>query len=128
LCAVEIQAHRANDTLAIRRLLAAAPSSVELDVGVAGGELVVAHDLDHADASGLHLERALELADGVPVVLDAKCFPPQTPGVQEFAEALRPTLTGISICSFSEPLLARVARLRSTVPTTLLFAEPMRIA
>jgi Glycerophosphoryl diester phosphodiesterase family len=125
---LEIQAHRGNDTLTLRRLLAATPSSVELDVGVAGGELVVAHDLDHADASGLGFERALELAVGVPVVIDAKCFPPQTPTVHEFAEALRPHLTRISVCSFSEPLLTRVARLRSTVQTTFLFTKPMRIA
>jgi hypothetical protein len=128
LWAVEIQAHRGNDSLTLRRLLAAEPSSVELDAGLAGGELVVAHDLDHGDASGLGFARALELAGTVPVVVDAKCFPPRTPSVQEFAEALRPHLARVSVCSFSEPLLARVARLRSTVPTTFLFTEPMRIA
>jgi glycerophosphoryl diester phosphodiesterase len=125
---LEIQAHRANDPLTLRRLLAASPSSLELDVGVAAGGLVVAHDLDHRDASGLTLERVLELAGDLPVVVDAKCFPPETPPAAEFAEALRPNLTRIAVCSFSEPLLARIARLRSTVPTTLLFAEPMRIA
>ena len=59
----EIQAHRGNDPLTIRRLLAAAPSSLELDVGLADGRLVVAHDVDHGDASGLGI-RARARAGG----------------------------------------------------------------
>jgi glycerophosphoryl diester phosphodiesterase len=124
----EIQAHRVNDRLTLRRMLSAAPSSIEIDVGVADGELVVAHDVDHADASGLRFERALELAGETAVVVEAKCFPRATPTPREFVQGLRPHLTRIAVCSFSEPLLAEVARLRSTVETTFLFAEPMRIA
>jgi glycerophosphoryl diester phosphodiesterase len=124
----EIQAHRANDQLTLRRMVAARPSSVELDVGLADGDLVIAHDLDHADASGLSLGRALELAAGTPMVVDAKCFPPATPRAHEFLSALRPHLAEIAVCSFSEPLLARITRLRPSVETTLLFAEPTRIA
>ena len=109
-------------------MVAAAPTSVELDVGVANGELVVAHDVDHADASGLQFERALELAGETKVVVEAKCFPRLTPSPREFVDALRPYLTRIAVCSFSESVLADVARLRSSVETTFLFDEPMRIA
>ena len=76
---LEIQAHRANDRLTLRRLLAAAPSSVELDIGLREGELVVAHDVDLADASGLSIDRALAAAGDRRLVLEAKCFPPATP-------------------------------------------------
>lgn len=124
----EIQAHRANDRLTLRRMLAAAPSSVELDVGVANGEVVVAHDIDLGDASGLRFERALELAAGMQVVVDVKCFPPATPPPADFVAALRPHLTRIAVCSFSEPVLAEIARLRSRVETTLLVTEPGPIA
>jgi glycerophosphoryl diester phosphodiesterase len=124
----EIQAHRANDAMALRRMLAAAPSSLELDVGVADGEVVVAHDVDHADASGLSFERALQLARETPVVVEAKCFPPATPQAGAFVAALRPYLARIAVCSFSEGVLAEVARLRSRAKTTLLFSEPGRIA
>jgi glycerophosphoryl diester phosphodiesterase len=125
---LEIQAHRGNDRLALRRLLAASPTSVELDVGVADGAVVVAHDLDHGDASGLRFERALQLAGETPVVVDVKCFPPATPPPREFVAALRPYLDRIAVCSFSEPVLAGIARLRSRVETTLLVAQPARIA
>jgi glycerophosphoryl diester phosphodiesterase len=124
----EVQAHRGNDQLTLRRLVATAPSSVELDLGVSDGRLVVAHDLDLGDATGLSLERALELAGDTPVVVDVKCFPPATPSAQAFVDALRPQLGRLRVCSFSEPVLARIARLRPSVETTLLFAEPTRIA
>jgi hypothetical protein len=124
----EIQAHRANDAVTLRRMLSTEPTSLELDVGVAGGELVVAHDVDHGDASGFSLERALELAGKTTVVVEAKCFPPTTPSAGEFVTALRPYLGEIAICSFSESFLAQVSRLRSSVRTTRLFAEPKGIA
>jgi hypothetical protein len=49
----EIRAHRANDAVTLRPMLAARPTSLELDVGVVDGRLAVAHDVDHSDASGL---------------------------------------------------------------------------
>jgi glycerophosphoryl diester phosphodiesterase len=125
--AFEIQAHRGNDPLTMRRMLAAGPSSIELDVGLADGRLVVAHDVDHGDASGLAFERALELAGGTTVVVEAKCFPRVTPSPHEFVQALRPYLTRIEVCSFSEPLLAEIGRLRSRVETTFLFNRPQPI-
>jgi hypothetical protein len=124
----EIQAHRANDRLAIRRLLAAGPTSLELDVGVAGDRPVVAHDLDHGDAAGLEIEHAIVLAGATPVVVEAKCFPPATPTPREFVAALRPYLARISVCAFSEPVLCEIARLRSRVETTLLVSEAAPIA
>jgi glycerophosphoryl diester phosphodiesterase len=123
----EIQAHRGNDQLALRRLLSAAPSTVELDVGVADGELVVAHDVDHGDASGLTVERALALARATPVVLEAKCFPPRTPSPAAFAAALRPHLARVAVASFDERVLSEVARHRR-VATTFLFEQPLRVA
>jgi glycerophosphoryl diester phosphodiesterase len=126
--AFEIQAHRGNDPLTIRRMLAAGPSSIELDIGLADDELVVAHDVDHRDASGMSFERALELAGDTTVVIEAKCFPPMTPSPHEFVQALRPYLTRIEVCSFSEPLLAEIGRLRSKVETTFLLNRPQPIA
>ena len=125
--AFEIQAHRGNDPLTIRRLLAAAPSSLELDVGLADGRLVVAHDVDHGDASGLGFEQALELAAATPVMVEAKCFPALTPPPSAFVEALRPYLAQIAVCSFSEPVLAEIARLRGRVETTFLFDRPQPV-
>lgn len=125
--AFEIQAHRGNDLLTVRRMLAAAPSSLELDVGLSDGRLVVAHDADHGDASGMSFDRVLELARGTELVVEAKCFPPATPSAREFVQALRPYLDRISVCSFSEPVLAEIGRLRGTVETTFLFdrAQPI---
>ncbi len=125
--AFEIQAHRGNDRLTLRRLLAGSPSSLELDVGLADGHLVVAHDVDHGDASGLAFEHALRLANGTQLVVEAKCFPPATPAAHEFVQALRPHLAQISVCSFSEPLLAEISRLRGAVETTFLFDRPQPI-
>lgn len=126
--AFEIQAHRGNDQLTIRRLLAASPTSLELDVGLADGRLIVAHDVDHGDASGLGFDRALELAGETTVVVEAKCFPPETPSAREFVEAVRPYLDRIAVCSFSEAVLAEIAHLRSSVETTFLFNRPQPIA
>lgn len=120
----EIQAHRGNDQLALRRLLAARPSSLELDVGLSADGLVVAHDTDLADASGLRLEQALRAAGDVPVVVEAKCFPPATPDAAAFARALAPYLDRISLCSFSERVLVEARRLHESLATTFLFKEP----
>jgi len=123
----EIQAHRGNDQVALRRLLAAAPTSLELDVGLSDGGLVVAHDVDLADASGLRLEHALRAAREIPVVVEAKCFPPATPGARAFAEALAPYLDRISLCSFSASVLVEARRLHEPLATTFLFKEPVRL-
>ena len=108
-------------------MLAASPSSLELDVGLADGRLVVAHDVDHGDASGMRFDRALELAGDTRVVVEAKCFPLETPSPQAFVAALRPHLTHIAVCSYSEPVLAEITRLRSSVETTFLFNRPQPI-
>lgn len=123
----EIQAHRGNDQLALRRLLAASPSSVEIDVGLAGDALVVAHDTDHGDASGITVERVLEVVGDVTLVVEAKCFPPLTAPPAAFAAALRPYLARIAVCSFDERVLSAVARHRR-VATTFLFEQPLRVA
>jgi Glycerophosphoryl diester phosphodiesterase family len=124
----EIQGHRANDALVLRRLLAAGPSSVEADVGLSPAGLVVAHETDLSDASGLTVERLLAAADDTPVVLEAKCFPGETPGASDFVQALRPLLAKVSVASFDEHVVATVARLRPSTPTTFLFATPLHAA
>ena len=125
--AFEIQAHRGNDPLTIRRMLAASPLALELDIGLSDGRIVVAHDIDHGDASGMPFDRALELAGNTQLVVETKCFPPATPSPHEFVQALRPYLNRISVCSYSEPLLAEIGRLRGSVETTFLFdrAQPI---
>lgn len=125
--AFEIQAHRCNDELTLSRLLAADPSSVELDVGLANGELVVAHDTDLSDATGLGLADALAAARGVRVIVEAKCFPPATPSPRAFAGALRPYLGEIALCSFEERVLVEAQRLRPELETTFLFERPLRL-
>ena len=122
----EIQAHRGNDELTLRRLLATAPTSVEIDVGVTGGEAVVAHDTDFADASGLRLEEALAAAGRTTVVVEAKCFPAATPSPHAFALALEPHLGRIQLCSFEERVLAEARRLEPLLATTFLFKKPTR--
>ena len=124
----EIQAHRGNDELTLRRLLATAPTSVEIDVGVAAGELVVAHDTDFADASGLRLEEALATAGQTPVVVEAKCFPAETPSPRAFARALAPHLGRIQLCSFERWVLVESRRLEPSLATTFLFKEPTRLS
>lgn len=126
--AFEIQAHRANDALTLRRLLAARPTTIEVDVGLGPSGLVVAHDTDLADASGLTLDELLAAAGAIPVVLDVKCFPPATPDRAAFVKGLQPYLGQVSICSFDEQLVAAVARRRPATPTTFLFASPLEAA
>lgn len=123
----EIQAHRGNDQVSLRRLLAAAPSSVELDVGALAGEVVVAHDTDLRDASGLRLDDALRAAAETTVVVEAKCFPPETPSPRAFAVALAPYLERIQLCSFEPLVLAEARRLAPGLVTTFLFKVPMRM-
>jgi hypothetical protein len=125
---LEVQAHRANDALTLRRLLATRPTSIEIDVGLGAGGLVVAHDLDLADASGLLVDDVLEAAGDTPVVLDVKCFPPTTPARSAFLAAIRPYLSRVSICAFDEQLVAEIARRRPETPTTFLFSSPLRAA
>jgi glycerophosphoryl diester phosphodiesterase len=125
---LEIQAHRGNDAFVLRRLLAAGPSSVEADVGLSPDGLVVAHETDLSDASGLTVERLLAAAGDIPVVLEAKCFPGASPSPSEFVQALRPLLPQVSVASFTECVVAMVARLRPSTPTTFLFATPLHAA
>jgi glycerophosphoryl diester phosphodiesterase len=124
----EVQAHRGNDALVLRRLLAAGPSSVEADVGLSAAGLVVAHDTDLGDASGLTVAGLCAAAAGTPLVLDVKCFPPDTPGPSAFVRALRPLLGGVSIASFDERVVDEIARLRPATPPTFLFERPLRAA
>jgi len=124
----EIQAHRGNDELTLRRLLATAPTSVEIDVGVAAGEPVVAHDTDFADASGLRLEEALAAAGRTTVVVEAKCFPAETPSPRAFVQALEPYLETIQLCSFEGRVLGEARRLAPVLATTFLFKEPTRLS
>ncbi len=123
----EIQAHRGNDELTLRRLLATAPTSVEIDVGVAANELIVAHDTDFADASGLCLEEALAAAGRTTVVVEAKCFPAETPSPRAFARALAAHLERIQLCSFERRVLDEARRLEPCLATTFLFTEPTRL-
>ena len=124
----EVQAHRGNDALVLRRLLAASPSSVEVDVGLSSAGLVVAHEIDLSDASGLTVEELLAAAGDTPVVLEAKYSPGSTPTPTEFVRALRPLLAKVSVASFDEQVVASVAGLRPSTPTTFLFARPLRPA
>src|SRR5215211_4496504 len=108
----EIQAHRGNSELAVRSLLAAAPTSVEVDVGVsADGAVVVSHEV-----------RATT------VVVEAKSFPPHTVTPREFARALEPYLPRITLASFDNGVLAHARRLHRPLETTFLFEVPVRVA
>jgi glycerophosphoryl diester phosphodiesterase len=124
----EIQAHRGNDPLTLRRLLAGGPTSLEVDVGVIGAAVVVAHEADFSDASGLGVDEVLRHAGSTPVLLEAKCFPPETPDPAAFAHALRPYLERIALASFDERLLTEARRLRPSLRTTCLYDEPLRRA
>jgi hypothetical protein len=124
----EIQAHRGNDAVVLRRLLAASPTSVEADVGLSPAGLVVAHETDLSDASCLTVEQLLAGAGDTPVVLEAKCFPDETPGPSEFVRALRPLLPVVSVASFDERVVAEITHLRPATPTTLLFDRPLGAA
>jgi glycerophosphoryl diester phosphodiesterase len=124
----EVQAHRGNDELTLRRLLQTAPSSVEIDIGLIAGEIVIAHDTDLADASGLTMDAALLAAGGSTVVIEAKCFPPETPSPRAFVAALQPYLARIALCSFEERVLVEALRARPTLETTFLFKSPQPLA
>jgi glycerophosphoryl diester phosphodiesterase len=99
---VEIQAHRGNDRLSMRRLLAAAPTSLRIDVELAG----------------FTIDRALELAGDTRLVLAAG---------NGLARTLRPYLDRVAVASFDERLLEQLRRYRD-VDTTLLFTRPLRVA
>lgn len=99
---LEIQAPRGNDRLTLRRVLVAAPTSVRIDLELAG----------------LTIDRALELAGDVRVVLAA---------AHGSAHTLRPYLDRVAVASYDERLLEEVGRFRS-VDTTLLFTRPLRVA
>ena len=115
-----------NDALTLQRLLDASPSSVEIDVGLSPAGLVIAHEPDLSDASGLTVDEVLLAARETTVVLEAKCRPGKTPGPEAFAAALRPLLERVSVGSFEERMLAEVGRLRPETPTTFLFDRPCR--
>src|SRR5215208_736423 len=148
----EIQAHRGTSAEAIRALLAAAPSSLEIDVGVlADGAVVVSHevrattleclpspllgtpwrDLTTEEARTLGritLDEALALAGDTPVNVEAKSFPPHTGSAREFADALEPYLDRISLCSFDKRVLTHARRRHRALETTFLFEAPLRAA
>jgi glycerophosphoryl diester phosphodiesterase len=99
---LEIQAHRANDRLTMRRLLAAGPTSLRVDLELAG----------------FTIDRALELAGDLRVVLVA---------AHGLAHTLRPYLDRVAVASSDERLLEELRRFRD-VETTLLFSRPLRVA
>lgn len=125
----EIQAHRCNDPFRLKRRLVSLPTSIELDVGLSeDGRLLVAHEYDLSDAAGMTLDDARGLAGSTPLVVEAKCSPPETPPAASFADALRPFLTSASVISFDERVLIEVRRRCTRTPTTILFAEPLKRA
>jgi glycerophosphoryl diester phosphodiesterase len=124
---IEVQGHRSNDEETLLRHLGARADSVELDVGLREGALVVAHDADFADASGLTLDRALELAGSTELVVEAKCYPPETPQPEEFAEALEPYLDRIRVISFEPWVLREVRKRRPEAAIGFLFEEPVEV-
>jgi len=126
--AIEIQAHRGNDLLRLRRLLAAAPSSVEIDVGLGPDGPVAAHESDLSDAASIKVAELIAAAGDTSVVLEAKCFPPATPSPHGFVQALRPLLGRVAVASFDERVIAQVARVSPATPTTFLFEQPLRAA
>jgi glycerophosphoryl diester phosphodiesterase len=127
--AFEIQAHRGNDEHSLRRLVAAGPSTVEIDVGIsAGGLPVAAHEPDLSDSTGLTVGDAIALAGAVPLIVEAKCVTPLTPGPRSFVQALTPFLRQIALCSFEEGVLAEARRSYAGIATTFLFEKPLCIA
>jgi glycerophosphoryl diester phosphodiesterase len=148
----EIQAHRANSALALRGHRLALPSSLEVDVGVlADGAVVVGHEVrattlecppssrlglpwrDQTSREArllgrLTLDRALELAGDVPVVVEAKSSEPFTVGPREFVDALEPYLPRISLGSFDKRILTQARRRHRALETTFLFEVPVRAA
>jgi glycerophosphoryl diester phosphodiesterase len=125
----ELQAHRGNSSLALQRHVGAGPDAIEVDVGLTrDGTLLLAHEPDLSDTTGLTLASAIEIAGKTPLVVEAKCSPPETAPPVAFAVALLPFLDRISVISFDERVLIEVRKRRSRTPTTLLFAEPLRRA
>lgn len=124
---IEVQGHRANDEETLERHLAAGADTLELDVGLRDGRLVVAHETDLDDASGLTLDRALELAGTTPLVVEAKCYPPETPQPEEFAAALEPYLERIRVISFEPWVLREVRKRRPDAAIGFLFEEPVEV-
>lgn len=125
----EVQAHRGNDPFRLKRLLVGRPTSVELDVGLAPeGRLIVSHEHDLSDATGMTLDDVHEIAGGVPLVVEVKCAPPATASPAAFAHALRPHLKHVSVISFDERVLIEVHRRCTRTPLTILFDEPLRRA
>ncbi len=124
---IEVQGHRSNDEETLRRHLEAGADSIELDVGLRDGALVVAHETDLEDASGLTLDRALELAGSIPLVVEAKCYPPETPQPEDFAAALEPYLDRIRVISFEPWVLRGVRKRNSDTSIGFLFEEPVEL-
>src|SRR5215211_4344833 len=149
---LEIQGHRGNSEFALRSLLAGAPTSVEIDVGVtADGAVVVSHEvrattvecrpslllgkpwpeLSAADARALGrltLDQALAFAGSTLVTVEAKSFPPHTAAPREFARALQPYLPRITLSSFDKRVLSHARRLHRPLETTFLLEVPVRVA
>jgi len=148
----EIQAHRANDPLSLRRHVSARPTSVEVDVAVTtDGAVVASHELrattvecgetslvgvpwrvltlEQAQRLGrIPLDVVLAAAGESRVVVEAKSAPPQTVAANDFARALAPYLARIELASFDERVLAAARWLHTAVDTTFLFERPLRIA
>lgn len=114
--------------LRLMRLLTAAPSSVEIDVGIGPEGPVAAHEPDLSDAASIELVDLIAAAGDTPVVLEAKCFPPATPSPRSFAQVLRPLLGTVAVASFDERVVEQVARVSPATPTTFLFEQPLRAA
>jgi glycerophosphoryl diester phosphodiesterase len=149
---LEIQAHRANSSAALRTLLAARPSSLEIDVGVTrDGAVVVSHEvrattlecrpspllgrpwneLSAGKARGLGrltLDEALAVAGETPVLVEAKSDVPHTVSPKEFARALEPYLHRVGVSSFDKRVLTHARRLHRPLETTFLFEVPVRVA
>lgn len=125
----EIQAHRGNDPFRLKRLLVGRPTTVELDVGLAPeGRLLVSHEYDLSDATGMTLDDARAIAGETPLVVEVKCAPPATTSPAAFAHALRPHLKSISVISFDERVLIEVHRRCTCTPLTILFTEHLKCA
>ena len=150
--AFEIQAHRGNSPEALRALLRARPSSLEIDVGVTrDGAVVLSHevrattvecrsshllgtpwsDLTAQEARDLGrstLDDALALAADTPILVEVKSHQPLTVSPKEFAHALRPYLPRVGVSSFDKRVLSHARRLHRPLETTFLFEAPLRVA
>jgi glycerophosphoryl diester phosphodiesterase len=80
-----------------------------VEIDVVG--LVVAHELDLSDATGLTLDDVLRIAGDTPVIVEQKS--------PDGAAALEPYLDRVRVISFHEEVLRAVA---GRAPTTFLFA------